>query len=75
MAEEALWLETPGVITLDSLEKSDWTKGINNILYSTIPHTNQRKDDGSTRLLPVIFGCRKQNRAGGGRTFLHLYSD
>lgn len=32
MAEEALRLEMPGVITVHPLEKSEWTRGINNIL-------------------------------------------
>lgn len=72
MAERALRLETPGVITVDSLEKSDW-KRRNNILPSTIMLTKQRKDGGSAGVLPVIFSCRQQRRTGLGRSFLHFH--
>lgn len=75
MAEEALRLETPGVITVDSLEKSDWTRRRNNILPSTIMLTKQCKDGGSAGLLPVRFSCRQQRRAGVGRSFLHFHSE
>lgn len=67
MVEEALRLETPGVITVESLEKSDWTKGINNILPSTITLTKQRKVGGCTGLLPVI-----QPLVWGGALILSL---
>lgn len=69
MAAETPRLETTGVFSVHSLEKSDWTSQINNILPSTITKNNS----GSTGLLPVLFSRRKQRGAGAGRSFLHLH--